>query len=420
MTLPSGAGSCQLGPADGRRSAGRWLLESLTRLGRTGSGRPRVTSFGHDDLPRRERRDRPSPRRFLARSPRAGVSIGRHLRGSEARLGGEERAECCVALPVATMAGASGRGHVLGRAGATGSNPGGQPGRHRGRARLGWRADQPSWLPRLPTTVILGDSTMGAYLEERIERLLPEAGGGPEPVDPERSSFGAQVPLGNLRPLLWRDWFSHLQADEHDHLAAELDEDLAATAGPLVGRARQIAWYLSAELLVDEDDPKLAANHARCRRRGRFAGLPKVPRRPAGRIDRLSGRVDGGGGRPGSRGSLAGAFAARGCRVLARRRGELVLRMARPGLAERSAHKLASRRHASERHERRGPGLVHHRERRPRRLAICGPGSSRATGVVRRSPSELALIPRLLRIIDRSRAVEGCRTAQGRILTGPW
>ena len=122
--------------------------------------------------------------------------------------------------------------------------------------------DQPSWLPRLPTTVILGDSTMGAYLEERIERLLPEAGGGPEPVDPERSGFGAQVPLGNLRPLLWRDWFSHLQADEHDHLAAELDEDLSATAGPLVGRARQIAWYLSAELLVDEDDPKLAANHA--------------------------------------------------------------------------------------------------------------------------------------------------------------
>ena len=207
--------------------------------------------------------------------------------------------------------------------------------------------DEPSWLPRLPTTVILGDSTMGAYLEERIERLLPEAGGGPEPVDPERSSFGAQVPLGNLRPLLWRDWFSHLQADEHDHLAAELDEDLAATAGPLVGRARQIAWYLSAGLLVDEDDPKLAANHAdaaggedlRDFQRSlvdllaEFDGF-RVSRRRwrSTRITRVS----------------CGCIRREGCRVLARRREDWYYGWRRTPTRRTITHKLASRRHASD------------------------------------------------------------------------
>jgi len=101
---------------------------------------------------------------------------------------------------------------------------------------------------------------MSEYLKERIEGLLPDPGEEPEPADPDSLDFADRLPLGNLRPLLWRDWCSHLQADEHDRLATELDADDAATTGSLVGRARQIAWYLSAELLVDEDDPRLTPN----------------------------------------------------------------------------------------------------------------------------------------------------------------
>jgi hypothetical protein len=35
---------------------------------------------------------------------------------------------------------------------------------------------------------------------------------------------------------------------------------MAATTGPLVDRARQTAWYLSAELLIDEDNSRLPAD----------------------------------------------------------------------------------------------------------------------------------------------------------------
>jgi hypothetical protein len=56
---------------------------------------------------------------------------------------------------------------------------------------------------------------------------------------------------------LWRDWSGHLSSDEREALSTELDVDLAATTGELTGRARQVAWYLSAELLIDEDHSRL-------------------------------------------------------------------------------------------------------------------------------------------------------------------
>jgi hypothetical protein len=48
-----------------------------------------------------------------------------------------------------------------------------------------------------------------------------------------------------------------LSAAEHDALAAELDTDLPDMASAPTGRARQAAWYLSAELLIDEDHSAL-------------------------------------------------------------------------------------------------------------------------------------------------------------------
>ena len=75
---------------------------------------------------------------------------------------------------------------------------------------------------------------------------------------PRPRAFTERVAIGNLRPLLWTDWRGHLQAVDHDCLATELDAELAAMTGPLTGRARQIAWYLSAELLIDEDHSRLA------------------------------------------------------------------------------------------------------------------------------------------------------------------
>ncbi|MGD0945589.1 MAG: hypothetical protein ABR972_15145 [Acidimicrobiales bacterium] len=113
-------------------------------------------------------------------------------------------------------------------------------------------------LPTLPTSAVLGDPPMSAELEQRIEALIPAPGQEPEPVSVDSSGFAERVRFGNLRPLLWRDWCGHLDADEHDALSAELDADLASTTGPLTGRARQAAWYLSAELLIDEDHSKLA------------------------------------------------------------------------------------------------------------------------------------------------------------------
>jgi hypothetical protein len=112
-------------------------------------------------------------------------------------------------------------------------------------------------LPRLPTDVILGDSPMGDYLAGRIKALVPAGGEEPAPAEVDSGGFTDRVPIGNPRPLLWRDWCGHLQAAEHDQLAVELDAELTAMADPLTGRGRQIAWYLSAELLIDEDHSRL-------------------------------------------------------------------------------------------------------------------------------------------------------------------
>lgn len=98
---------------------------------------------------------------------------------------------------------------------------------------------------------------MSDYLQARIEALIPGPGQEADPVETDSGGFTERVWTGNLRPLLWRDWCSHLQTAEHDGLAAELDSELAAMTGPLTGRARQTAWYLSAELLIDEDRSRL-------------------------------------------------------------------------------------------------------------------------------------------------------------------
>jgi len=116
---------------------------------------------------------------------------------------------------------------------------------------------QPPWLPRSTTNVLLGYAPMSDYLAARIEALVTGAGDEREPVEPDAGGFTERVSIGNLRPLLWRDWCRHLEKGEHDRLAEELDAELAAMTGPLTGRARQIAWYLSAELLIDEDHSRL-------------------------------------------------------------------------------------------------------------------------------------------------------------------
>jgi len=113
------------------------------------------------------------------------------------------------------------------------------------------------WLPRLPTSVVLGDSPMNRYLETRIEGLVPVAGQESSPAEVDSGGFTDRVPIGNPRPLLWRDWCAHLKTGEHDALAAELDAELAAMTDALTGRGRQIAWYLCAELLIDEDHSRL-------------------------------------------------------------------------------------------------------------------------------------------------------------------
>jgi hypothetical protein len=114
-------------------------------------------------------------------------------------------------------------------------------------------------MPELPSKAILGDLPMSDDLEREIKERSPDTNGQPGRPDPESVEFTDRVQLGNLRPLLWRDWCGHLGADEHDALATELDAEVTAMTGPLAGRARQIAWYLSAELLIDEDQSRLVA-----------------------------------------------------------------------------------------------------------------------------------------------------------------
>lgn len=112
---------------------------------------------------------------------------------------------------------------------------------------------EPGWLPRLATDVILGDSPMSQYLRERIDTSIPRQHHQPSPVDPHAWLFADRRPLGNLEALLWSEWQQRLPMQEIETLRTELDAELAATTGDWVGRGRQVAWYLNADLLVGED-----------------------------------------------------------------------------------------------------------------------------------------------------------------------
>ena len=81
--------------------------------------------------------------------------------------------------------------------------------------------------------MILGDSPMSDYLEARIESLIQARASQAAPAETDSAGFTERVAIGNLRPLLWSDWRGHLQAVDHDRLAAELDAELAAMTGPL-------------------------------------------------------------------------------------------------------------------------------------------------------------------------------------------
>lgn len=113
--------------------------------------------------------------------------------------------------------------------------------------------EEPGWLPRLATDVVLGDSPMSQYLRERIEALMPDQEDRPVPVDPHAWLFADRRPPANPEPLLWTEWRHRLSGQEKEALRNELEADLAATTGDWVGRARQVAWYLNADLLVGEE-----------------------------------------------------------------------------------------------------------------------------------------------------------------------
>jgi hypothetical protein len=98
---------------------------------------------------------------------------------------------------------------------------------------------------------------MTGILEARIEALLEATGEGLESAKTSPVGVADRPPLGNLQPLLWRDWCGHVRVAEHDALAAELDTDLPGMTSTLKDRTRQVAWYLSAELLIDEDHSAL-------------------------------------------------------------------------------------------------------------------------------------------------------------------
>jgi hypothetical protein len=119
----------------------------------------------------------------------------------------------------------------------------------------------PADLPVLATSVVLGDSPLRTELEARLKALTEDPDHDGEAAHIGSGGFVERVRFGQLGPLLWRDWCTHLTAAEHDQLAAELEADLAATTGLLTGRARQLAWYLSAELLIDEDHSRLGAGN---------------------------------------------------------------------------------------------------------------------------------------------------------------
>ncbi len=113
--------------------------------------------------------------------------------------------------------------------------------------------EEPGWLPRLATDVVLGDSPMSQNLRERIEALIPDQEEQLVPVDPHAWLFAERRPLGNPEPLLWTGWRYRFSGQEKEALRNELEADLAATTGDWVGRARQVAWYVNADLLVGEE-----------------------------------------------------------------------------------------------------------------------------------------------------------------------
>jgi len=194
---------------------------------------------------------------------------------------------------------------------------------------------------------------MSDYLAARIEALVTGAGDEREPVEPDAGGFTERVSIGNLRPLLWRDWCRHLEKGEHDRLAEELDAELAAMTGPLTGRARQIAWYLSAELLIDEDHSRLVPVDKGQEGDERAKAFQKSL------VKLLSDLIGFASSRPRS----TGIPTTRSCCGCTRRRrlsasgstGMLVQRVAGLRFGEQSVHDLASRRHAPDRHEHRRP-----------------------------------------------------------------
>jgi hypothetical protein len=93
---------------------------------------------------------------------------------------------------------------------------------------------------------------MSQYLRESIESLIPDQ---EVPLDPDPHAwlFAERRPIGNPEPLLWTGWRRRFSGQEIQALRNELEADLGATTGDWVGRARQVAWYLDADLLVGDE-----------------------------------------------------------------------------------------------------------------------------------------------------------------------
>ena len=167
----------------------------------------------------------------------------------------EERAQRRFPLPLAPVGPTSEPGHLHRGTGRAGSN--GVPGARTATERHGEVHPAPVAAGVADRCDPRRDAD-GRPPRGQIEALVPAAGQEPAPAQTDSAGFTERIPVGNLRPLLWRDWCSHLTAAEHDRLAAELDAELTAMTDPLTGRGRQIAWYLSAEILIDEDHSRLA------------------------------------------------------------------------------------------------------------------------------------------------------------------
>ena len=111
--------------------------------------------------------------------------------GAEARHGRKKRAQRRFPLPVAPVGPTPGPGRLHRRAGRAGSDR--APGDRTAPARLCGTSGQPPWLPRLPTSVILGDAPISDYLETRIEALIPGPDQEPAPVETDSAGFTERV-----------------------------------------------------------------------------------------------------------------------------------------------------------------------------------------------------------------------------------